>query len=227
MRMTPQAAQAWQSFVAGVRRDAPADVDADDLADSLQAHLESRAEPLVELDGAAMQRIIDEVRGDLLEEFKASETEGGSQDPDWWNLGAFFVALSLSPFVGPLPLAASWIYSRYRMTRAHHPLDALPSAFGAAILIAGLPIMLGYTIVSIGTELVRAPVGAYAAATAALSLAGFTVLIGLRPWRPALFRKIFAPLDAVVGERLGRWLAISGGIAALAAAALAGLATVL
>ena len=206
MRMTGEAARAWQSFVADMRRAAPADLDADDLAESLDAHLESGSEGLAEVDAAAMARIIAEIRADLLEEFGASKSE--PPVPDWWLLSLFLASLGAVPFIGPLPLLASWILSRYRMTRAHHPIDTLPSIVAALVLLAGAPLGLGYLVTTILVELVRGPVAAYAAVEAALTCALLALALVSRVRRPAWFRTIFAPLDAAISARAARRLAM-------------------
>lgn len=226
MRMTGEAARAWGSFVAQMRQAAPADVDADDLAESLDAHLESRTEGSDEVDAAAMERIIGEIRADLLEEFgsEAAPAPAAAPDPDWWLLALFLGSLGALPFIGPLPLLASWILSRWRMSRAHHAIDTLPSIVGATALLAGIPFGLGYLVTTIFAELVRAPVAAYAAVEAALTLALLALPVVLRIRRPGWFRTVFAPLDSAIGERSARRLAII--LAALSVTAAAAAAVI-
>lgn len=221
MRMTGAVARTWENFVEAMRRAAPADMDADDLAESLEAHLESRTEALGEVDAGAMERIIGEIRADLLEEFGLPEARAASPDPDWRLFGLFLASLFAIPFIGPVLLPIAWILSRFKMTRPHHAMDTLPSILCAAAVLVGAPLLFGYAAARMFAELVHAPVGTYVAVEIAVTLALLALLIGLRAWRPRWFRIIFAPLDAAIVERPARLFAIGAGLLGLAAVAAA------
>jgi hypothetical protein len=224
MRMTKEAERAWQLFLDEVRDTAPPDVDADDLVETLASHLDRDGADDAMLGVREVDRLIVDLRRDLLAEL---EGEGGARPassaalkPDLVNLGLFAVTILASPFVTPVPLFASWIWSRYLIWKGpHSPLDALPATVFASALLVGIPLGSGFALATMLAELRPGPAPGWFLLACGIALLMFAALIVLRLWAEPFFRAIFAPLDRFGSRRMLRRLLVSAAAAGFLATA--------